>query len=70
MKGDRIGFLFPGQGSQKLNMARILVQRYDWAKELVNQADEWLKAIGIAPISQFIYYSLERAINQEEIKEW
>ncbi|MFM6098440.1 MAG: acyltransferase domain-containing protein [Dolichospermum sp.] len=70
IKGDRIGFLFPGQGSEKLNMARILVQRYDWAKQLVNQADEWLKEIGIAPISQFIYYSLERAINQESIKEW
>ncbi|MFM6307526.1 MAG: acyltransferase domain-containing protein, partial [Dolichospermum sp.] len=70
IKGDRIGFLFPGQGSEKLNMARILVQRYDWAKQLVNQAEEWLKEIGIAPISQFIYCSLERAINQEEIKEW
>ncbi len=70
VKRDRAGFLFPGQGSQKLNMARILVQRYDWAKELVNQADQWLKEMGFEPISQFIYYSLERAINQEQIKEW
>ena len=31
----RIGFLFPGQGSQQLNMARMLVQRFPWARSLV-----------------------------------
>jgi enediyne polyketide synthase len=35
----RIGFLFPGQGSQQLNMARVLVQRFPWARSMVEQAD-------------------------------
>lgn len=70
VKRHRVAFLFPGQGSQKLNMARTLVQRYDWAKELVTQADKWLEEIGLEPISQYIYYHTERAVNQEQIKEW
>ena len=30
-KKSRIGFLFPGQGSQRINMARVLVERFSWA---------------------------------------
>ncbi|MEH2270500.1 MAG: SDR family NAD(P)-dependent oxidoreductase [Nostoc sp.] len=67
---SRIGFLFPGQGSQKLNMARTLVQRFSWAKELVNQADKWLQEIGAPSISESIYKSVDRAINQEQFEEW
>jgi len=66
----RIGFLFPGQGSQKLNMAGVLVKRYDWAGELVNNTDTWLGELGIEPVSPLIYRSLERAANQELIHEW
>lgn len=66
----RIGFLFPGQGSQKLNMARTLVQRFSWARELVEQADKWLQEMGAARISEFIYRPLDKAINQEQIEEW
>jgi len=67
---SRIGFLFPGQGSQKLNMARTLVERYRWARELVQQADEWLQEIGAEEISKYIYRPLDRAINQEQIENW
>lgn len=70
VKRNRVAFLFPGQGSQKLNMARTLVQRYDWAKQLVNQADQWLEEIGLEPLSQYIYRPLESAGNQEQVKEW
>ena len=70
VKHNRVAYLFPGQGSQKLNMARKLVQRYDWAKQLVTQADQWLEEIGLEPISQYIYHSLERAVDQEQVKEW
>jgi enediyne polyketide synthase len=69
-KHSRIGFLFPGQGSQKLNMARTLVQRFSWARELVNQTDKWLQEIGAASISEYIYRPLDRAINQEQVEEW
>ncbi len=34
VKKCRIGFLYPGQGSQRLNMTRTMVERYKWAKDL------------------------------------
>ena len=67
---NRVGFLFPGQGSQKLNMARWLVERYSWAQELVEQADVWLREAGFEGIRNFIYVPLDRAINQDQIDSW
>ena len=32
--------IFPGQGSQKVGMAKDLYDKYDLVKELFNQADE------------------------------
>ena len=32
--GSKIAFLFPGQGSQKLNMTYKLIERFTWAQEL------------------------------------
>ena len=34
--------IFPGQGSQKVGMAKDLYDKYDLVKELFNQADEIL----------------------------
>ena len=45
----KTAFVFPGQGSQKLNMARTLVERYYWARDLVQQADLWLIESGFEP---------------------
>ena len=70
VRQNRVGFLFPGQGSQRLNMARTLVERFDWAQELVQQADEWLVEIGCKPISQFIYRPKEKAADETELKQW
>ena len=70
VRRNRVAFLFPGQGSQRLNMARTLVQRYSWARERVKQADQWLEELGFEPVSSFIYRSLERAANPEEIQSW
>ncbi|TRU83105.1 MAG: type I polyketide synthase [Microcystis novacekii Mn_MB_F_20050700_S1] len=67
---SRVAFLFPGQGSQKLNMARTLVERYAWARELVQQADLWLIESGFEPISSLIYRPLDRAVNQKQVEEW
>lgn len=66
----RVGMLFPGQGSQKLNMARVLVERFPWARETVRQADQWLEEVGAAPISVLIYHPLDRAKNPEETEAW
>ncbi len=35
-KKSRIGFLYPGQGSQRLNMTRVLVERFKWAGEVLD----------------------------------
>ena len=70
VRQNRVGFLFPGQGSQRLNMARSLVERYSWARELVEQADNWLLEVGVNGVSEFIYRSLDRAVNQEQVEEW
>lgn len=70
LKGCRVAFLFPGQGSQKLNMARTLVERHSWAKEFLEQADTWLQEIGFEPISKYIYRPLERAADGEQIQAW
>ncbi|WP_373530447.1 SDR family NAD(P)-dependent oxidoreductase [Nostoc sp.] len=70
VRRNRIGFLFPGQGSQKLNMARSLYNRYSWAKDLVEQADIWLREIGSQGVREYIYVPLDRAANQEQVAEW
>jgi acyl transferase domain-containing protein/NAD(P)-dependent dehydrogenase (short-subunit alcohol dehydrogenase family) len=66
----RIGFLFPGQGSQQLNMARTLVERFSWARDLVDQADTWLMNAGFEKISHLIYRPIDRALNQDQKTEW
>jgi enediyne polyketide synthase len=59
----RIGFLFPGQGSQQLEMARVLVDRYPWAAEMMRAFD------ALVPISHLIFRSVERA-TPEELAAW
>ncbi|WP_256871718.1 type I polyketide synthase [Nostoc sp. TCL26-01] len=70
VRRHRVGFLFPGQGSQKLNMVRSLVERYDWAEDLVTQADAWLSEIGSPGVREKIYLPLDRVVNQEQLTEW
>ena len=53
--GAVLGFAFPGQGSQALNTARVLTQRFAWARQLVADADEWLQEVGCAPISSLLF---------------
>jgi len=70
VRQNRVGFLFPGQGSQQLNMTRSLVERYSWAQELVEQADVWLREVGAQGVREFIYVPLDRAVNGEQVAEW
>ncbi len=65
---DRVGFLFPGQGSQQLNMARTLVERFPWAQELVADTDTWVSELGLEPISSFIFAPMERMHDREHVK--
>ena len=66
----RIGFLFPGQGSQQINMARMLVQRFSWARSLVERADMITRDLTGLPVSRLIYRDTDRAPGPEERDHW
>ncbi|MBC2743873.1 MAG: SDR family NAD(P)-dependent oxidoreductase [Desulfosarcina sp.] len=66
----RVGFLFPGQGSQKLNMARVLVERFQWARELVRLADLLSEEFGAAPLSQIMFPPTDQARDANQINSW
>lgn len=66
----RLGFVFPGQGSQALQMARTLVERFEWARELVQQADAWLAEVGAGPVSPLMFRAIDRSIDDAELQRW
>lgn len=68
--GPRVGFLFPGQGSQQINMARALVRRHPWAREMLARADKVLAQHGFAPVSQAMFRQMDRAFNTPVAAEW
>jgi enediyne polyketide synthase len=70
VRGARVGFLFPGQGSQQLEMGRVLVERFDWARELVAAADGWLAEAGGEPVGELIFRPFDSAVNRAQVQEW
>jgi enediyne polyketide synthase len=70
LAGTKVGMLFPGQGSQKLNMARVLVERFQWARDRVSEADQWIEDAGGRPISRLIYPPLDKAGGPEDVEAW
>ncbi|MCA9401252.1 MAG: type I polyketide synthase, partial [Candidatus Omnitrophica bacterium] len=58
VKSKGIGFLFPGQGSQKVNMTRKIVERFPWAKELLSSVQ--------MPLKDYIYKPLDRNLDKEK----
>ena len=66
----RVGFLFPGQGSQHLNMARSLVERHDWARDLVTEASSRLKEESGIELIDHIFKPVDRAPDQGRIEQW
>ncbi len=63
----RIGFLFPGQGSQQLLMARTLIERFDWARELAAHAE---RVVTGGSVLEAIDRPIDRARDQAEIEAW
>ena len=70
VSSDRIGFLFPGQGSQQLNMGRRLVERYPWARDFKDKAETWLSESSYEKIDEYIYRPLDRALNDDQVTAW
>jgi acyl transferase domain-containing protein len=65
----RVGFLFPGQGSQSLGMAETLVHRYAWGRELVEQAEQWLERAGTS-IPAIMFRPTDRVSTDAEFASW
>lgn len=63
----RIGFLFPGQGSHQLLMARTLIERFDWARRLAEEAE---RAVPDRSLLDVIYRPIDRARDASEIDGW
>lgn len=66
----RIGLLFPGQGSQRLNMSKVLVERFQWAKDFTQQLDIAFEKHGEGTISKIMFRNTERAICQSVVDSW
>ena len=54
--------VFPGQGSQKLGMAKEFFEKFELVKKLFNEADEILNL----PISKIIFEGPESELNLTE----
>ncbi|MDJ0625355.1 MAG: SDR family NAD(P)-dependent oxidoreductase [Candidatus Caenarcaniphilales bacterium] len=66
----RIGALYPGQGSQRLGMGYKLIERFDWAKELLDQALESFREEEAFEIKEAIYKFPHLASNDKELQQW
>uniref|UniRef100_UPI004055BA3C SDR family NAD(P)-dependent oxidoreductase n=1 Tax=Candidatus Electrothrix sp. TaxID=2170559 RepID=UPI004055BA3C len=65
----RAGFLFPGQGSQQLNMSQQLVLRHDWGQELVNALETALERQG-EKLSKYIFKPVENTADALVLQHW
>jgi hypothetical protein len=63
--GVVLGFAFPGQGSQALNVARVLTQRFAWARQLAAQADAWVQDVGCAPVSALLFVPTDTLLPEQ-----
>ena len=67
---ERIGFLLPGQGSQRLNMAGTLIERHSWARELLDEADRVLSLMEAPTLTERMLRPLERAKDEAQLGAW
>jgi enediyne polyketide synthase len=66
----QVGFLFPGQGSQLINMARKIVGRFEWAQGIMRTADELMLANNLPEISSTMFRNTDRCKDENEEREW
>ncbi|MBN1144388.1 MAG: SDR family NAD(P)-dependent oxidoreductase, partial [Bacteroidales bacterium] len=65
-----IGALFPGQGSQKLNMTYKLTKRHDWIKEMVDRAADLFISCGSDQVMSSVFRPVDRAADKQEVASW
>lgn len=67
---SKLGILLPGQGSQYLDMGRVLVERYDWAQDFAERADNiTLNESGIK-ITDYMFRNTGHCMDQNVIQGW
>ena len=59
--GDKIGFIYPGQGSQYLNMGRKLYEKYDIVKDTFHEANKTMKKLIDRDLTDYIFCDHEMA---------
>lgn len=66
----KVAFLFPGQGSQRLNMSKKVVQRHPWAQSFVDKADQVYKEITGSKLSDYVFKNIQRSQSKDELSLW
>ncbi len=64
----KIGFLFPGQGSQQINMAKFLINRFDWAKDLATKYNNSFIELGFPNILNTIYFNIDQEKDKNSLQ--
>ena len=58
---NKIAYIFPGQGSQKVGMGKDLFEKYDSAKAVFQEAD---KVLGV-PLTKLCFEGPEEELRQD-----
>lgn len=66
----RVGFAFPGQGSQQLQMGYRLIERHPWAREISRRADRIRSREQVVNLEDVLFRNADRAVDQHQVEAW
>jgi len=64
-----VAFIFPGQGSQQINAAKKLIGRFQWAKDMLEEARDVFRKNNCEDILDIMFVNLEKTTTVMEQKE-